>query len=96
MAESLNALAEQLHRIEHKLDLVLEGLARSNPTTTISPVGDANHCCPLCFQPVTYNQDMFAGHTVRQCGCSTGVFSLNTTFAAPTTPGDTGKGPDNE
>lgn len=90
MADSLNALAEQLHRIEHKLDLVLEGLARSNPSTSIRSVGDQEHCCPLCFQPVTYDQDVFAGHTVRRCGCGTGVLSLNTSFAAPVTPGDQG------
>lgn len=92
----LGALAEQLHRIEHKLDLVLEGLARSNPTTSVRSVGDPEHCCPLCFNPVKYTSDMMSGHTVRQCGCGTGVITAQFSFGPTTTPGDPVKGTDDD
>ena len=69
----LSVVAEQLQRVEHKLDLVLEGLATLNPVAALRKVGDPEHTCPLCLQPVSYQLDIFKGHVTRQCVCRTGV-----------------------
>lgn len=74
----LSALAEQLQRIEHKLDLVIAGLAIVSPTMDLKAVGDLEHVCPLCLQMVGYVTDVFKGHIIRQCGCNSGLsISIN-------------------
>jgi hypothetical protein len=74
------AIAEQLQRIEHKMDLILEGQASSNPLTPIRRVGDPEHACPVCQEPVTYRQSIMDVHVVRSCGCATGIIPTNFTF----------------
>ena len=89
----LSALAEQLCRIEHKLDLLLEGAAQQNPyVPTGRQVGQGGHVCPVCGAFAQYDMDMFRGHVVRRCACKSGVvpggFQLN--------PVPTQQGPTNE
>jgi hypothetical protein len=88
--------AESLARIEHKLDLVLKvqtimlNVMRSTngPIIIDQPqVGDPNHTCPVCAQPVTYGIDLGAGIVSRKCGCKTGKIAINLNdFAPPTQP----------
>jgi hypothetical protein len=68
----MSKIAEQLHRIEHKLDLVLDSVAMHNSSTKLWEVGDSNHYCPLCLHPVEYTTDLVEGQVVRVCGCTTG------------------------
>lgn len=62
----LFGLFEQLSRIEHKLDLVLESQALEHPMTPLRPFGDATHLDPLTMQPVTYRVDPVTGVLVRE------------------------------
>jgi len=79
MNKDISALAEQLQRIEHKVDLLLESQAMSHPATRLRDLGDPNHSCPLCFQSVLYQIDITKDHVVRKCDCSTGLTPLTFT-----------------
>lgn len=84
-------IIEQLHRIEHKLDILLEAMAIQNPYTVIRPVGDQEHACPVCHMVIQYMPDIIAGEIVRKCGCSTGMMAPN----APTSLTTPQQGPSN-
>jgi hypothetical protein len=70
-------VTEALARLEHKVDVMLEMIIRlvgpgANGKFTLTPVGDPNHICSLCFMPVSYQVDIMNRAVVRKCGCTTG------------------------
>ncbi len=72
------ALSEALARVEHKLDLILEAFATiigpgKRGTYMLTPVGDSQHVCPVCTQPVSYQVDITNKLIARKCGCGTGL-----------------------
>ena len=71
--QALHQLAEALARIEHKVDVLFTFLRRQNPQLMIPAVGDLNHTCPVCQQPVTYVVDPVVQILIRKCGCRTGL-----------------------
>lgn len=64
---------EQVNRIEHKLDLLLEGQAMENPNTSLLPFGDPQHIDPLTQQPVRYKVDPLTGMLTREGSGSLGM-----------------------
>ena len=73
----LSEIAEQMCRIEHKLDVLLTILAMSNPVpqSILTQVGDPNHTDPLNGERVEYMNSLRNGHVVRKTMSSTGIFS---------------------
>lgn len=85
----LSELAEQLCRLEHKVDLILESLAMHLPHVSLRPLGDPNHIDPCSQEPVSYQIDIQRNHVVRHSGGRTGV--MTAAALAPTfTPHPTG------
>jgi hypothetical protein len=76
---SLSALAEQLCRIEHKLDLILEGLAKNIPSMPIRPMNSEHNFDPITGIQVRYNIDIVHGHVVRvtEFPNGTGLLPIN-------------------
>ena len=70
-------LMETLHRIEHKLDLLLKGTAQH------AKLGDTQNKCPVCKQQVEYQIDIENGVAFRRCGCSTGKTPIDLKRFAP-------------
>lgn len=70
---SNNDNAEDLARIEHKLDLIIDCLASSDPGFSLRSVGDPDHLCPLCLTQVTYYVDIINKRMKRACECSTNI-----------------------
>jgi len=66
-------LAEQLCRIEHKLDLLLEAAAKQDAGVSLRPVSSPEHFCPLCQKAPAHQINVLGGHVMRTCGCSTGI-----------------------
>lgn len=66
----LSILAEALARIEHKLDLLLDGLFMKN--TVHNKVHFIGQTCPVCLEYVDYQIDVQHQVVVRRCGCKTG------------------------
>src|SRR5262245_13125866 len=85
-------IMEALARLEHKMDLVLDMLGVGDPNvrhllSNIRQVGDTQHQCTLCKQPVEYATDPVDSVVVRKCGCKTGKIALDMkAFAPPVTP----------
>jgi hypothetical protein len=67
----LSAIAEQLCRIEHKLDLVVEHLAVTDPSFPLRELLDPRNLDPITHEPISYIQDLFKRHVVRRGGDST-------------------------
>lgn len=82
---SLAVVAEQLCRIEHKMDLILRHQAENHADTTLLPMNSQEHLCPVCLKNPTHGVDIMNGHVVRTCGCATGKIPLNPAFAPGTT-----------
>ena len=82
----LGALAEQMCRIEHKIDLLLEALASIYPQVPLRPVGDPTHIDPCSLEPVRYQIDIPRNHVIRQTNGSTGVVPVAEQASFPTTP----------
>lgn len=66
----LSILAEALARIEHKLDLLIDGLFMKS--TVHSKVHFIGNTCPVCTEPIDYQVDVQHQVVVRRCGCKTG------------------------
>lgn len=81
---NLSAIAEQLCRIEHKVDLVLRQQAEQFPGAVLLPMDSDTHICPVCFDNPTHRIDTINGHVIRTCGCATGRIPLNPAFAPGT------------
>lgn len=79
-------LAEQLCRIEHKIDLILRRQAEHYAGTSLLPMNSQEHFCPICLKNPTHSVDIMNGHVIRTCGCTTGKIPLNPAFAPGTTP----------
>ncbi len=82
-------IMEALARIEHKQDLILEivaKLAGIKSSNDLPKVGDPNHPCVLCTQPIKYDVDISKGVVVRKCGCGTGKIALDMGAFAPPMP----------
>ena len=70
-------ISEALSRLEHKVDLVLDIVARLvgpdvRGSWMLTQVGEPSHTCPVCTQPVQYLVDIMNKVITRKCGCSTG------------------------
>lgn len=84
-------LMETLHRIEHKMDMILR---RGVVQNEYPKMGDPQHICPVCKDRVEYQVDIGDSVVVRKCKCSTGKIALDLgAFAPPVAPA---KGRDNE
>lgn len=80
----LSALAEQLCRIEHKQDLILEALAKELPHLQLRSIDDPNNHDPITMEPVTYQMDLSRGHAVRQTSQRTGLMPpMGNIFGSP-------------
>ena len=81
---SLAAIAEQLCRIEHKVDLMLRQQAEASPELSLLLLDSQQHICPVCLINPTHSIDTNNGHVVRSCGCATGRIPINPAFAPGT------------
>src|ERR1043166_8882079 len=84
-------IMEALARLEHKVDILMKTqFSQAQALDLAVPdlkVGDTNHSCPLCHQPVDYHVDVMNSVVVRKCGCSTGKIALDLgAFAPPALP----------
>src|SRR5690349_1963491 len=79
----LSALAEQLCRIEHKLDLVLEYLAQSDGRFALRLMSDGTHRDPLTQEQVSYYMDLFKRHVVRKAIDGTGLLPPSQVLFTP-------------
>ena len=92
----LSALAEQLCRIEHKLDLIVEYLAKKDGDFELRRIDSAKHIDPITQEPVNYLMDFFKRHVVRRASDGTKllpplIFNQNTTTGT-SNGGETGSG----
>lgn len=87
----LSAVAEQLCRIEHKLDLLLEGAATHVADMPLRPVGDPEHIDPTSLQSVQYQMDPQRNHVVRRGGGCTGIVPPITIPSLPVLSTNTGE-----
>ncbi len=87
----LSAIAEQMCRIEHKLDLLIFYLAQQDGTFPLRLMSDKN-LDPLTLTPVEYIMDLFKGHAVRRASDGTGLVPPNSVLFSPTTQGSSSNG----
>lgn len=86
----LSAMAEQLCRIEHKLDLMVEFLAMSDGKFPLRLMNDKENRDPLTQELVTYFMDIFKGHAIRKSLDGTGLLPPFRFDSLPPTSGNTG------
>lgn len=77
----LSALAEQMCRIEHKLDLVIRFLATQNGEFELLPIKEGVD--PLSHEPVQYYMDLFKRHVVRVATDGTGLIPPSPVLFSP-------------
>lgn len=65
-----DVLAEQLCRIEWKLDLLLRNAKL--PSIMLMPMDSPGQSCPACKQSVEYKINVTKKVVTRKCGCGTG------------------------
>ena len=70
----LSSIAEQLCRIEHKIDLIVEYLAQSDGKFSLRLISDKTHRDPLTQEQVDYYMDLFKRHVVRKSSDGTGLY----------------------
>ncbi len=86
----LSALAEQLCRIEHKLDLLITHLATKDGTFVLSLMKDGG-IDPLTLENVTYYMDIMKRHVVRRTSDGSGLSPPSSVlFSSPETDSTTG------
>jgi len=92
----LSAIAEQLCRIEHKLDLVVEYLAEHDGEFSLRLISDKNHRDPLTQEQVEYFMDLFKRHVVRKSADGTGLLPPSPILFTPiASTGNTNNGGEN-
>ncbi len=69
----ISAIAEQLCRVEHKLDLLLEYFAMKDGDFPLRKMGDERNIDPVTQEPVSYYMDLFKRHAVRNTSHGTGL-----------------------
>lgn len=89
----LSALAEQLCRIEHKLDLVVRFLATQHGEFPLTPLKEGID--PLTHEPVTYYMDLLKRHVVRVAKDGTGLVPPLGILFDPPTPNKPNQGTGN-
>jgi len=67
----LSALAEQLCRVEHKLDLIIHFLATQNGEFQLTKLKEGVD--PITQEQVVYYMDLFKRHVVRRASDGTGL-----------------------
>jgi len=67
----LSGLAEQLCRVEHKLDLIIRFLAINSPAFELIKIKDGVD--PITHEPVTYQMDLMRRHVIRLSTDGTGL-----------------------
>lgn len=72
-ALDLSAIAEQQCRIEHKLDLIIEYLAKKDGDFALRVLADPDNSDPLTQEPVTYFMDLFKRHVIRRTSLANGT-----------------------
>lgn len=83
----VSALAEQLCRIEHKLDLIVECLATQIGEFPLRRIDEKNHRDPITLEKVEYVMDLFKRHVVRRTSDGTGLIAPSSVlFDSPTAP----------
>lgn len=75
-------IIEQLHRMEHKLDKILEALRIGE--LHVEDI-NASRVCPICEREISWGQNK-QGEAVRRCGCDLNVKSLDFNSFAPPSP----------
>lgn len=84
----LSALAEQLCRIEHKLDLVVRFLAMQNGEFELTPMKEGVD--PLSQERVQYYMDLMKRHVVRISVDGTGLIPPSAVLFSPQATTETG------
>jgi hypothetical protein len=96
----LSSVAEQLCRIEHKLDLVIEYMAMKDGEFPLRKMLDERNIDPVTQEQVTYFMDLFKRHVVRNTSLGTGLMGpfagLFPPIPTPTPTGSTNNGNGNE
>lgn len=83
----LSILAEALMRIEHKLDLLIEGFFVK---TVVHPkLHFFGNTCPVCGESIDYQIDVQHQVVVRRCGCKTGKIPSAIPLLPAVQPGTT-------
>ncbi len=93
LVPDFSAIAEQLCRIEHKLDLLVEYLACGDGAFPLRKMKD-EQLDPITQEPVRYLMDLMKRHVVRVSSDGTGLLPpSNVLFSQPTpdiNPGNQG------
>jgi hypothetical protein len=76
-------LIEQLHRVEYKLDKILEYLRIKEYVD--EDIDHPNRTCPNCELKIKWGQNK-DGEVIRKCGCIMRMTSLDYKQFAPPTP----------
>lgn len=82
----ISALAEQLCRIEHKIDLLVEYFAQLDGNFALRLIKDGSHTDPLTQDRVTYYMDLFKRHVVRSTTDGTGLVPPASILFTPLNP----------
>lgn len=83
-----DVLAEQLCRVEFKLDLILRQLKL--PSIMLLPMDAPGQSCPVCKQPVEYQVQVTKKVVTRRCGCKTGKVAPDMDLFTPPVIGPQG------
>lgn len=78
----LSALAEQLCRVEHKLDLIIRAMAMQNGEFQLVLMKDGVD--PVTHEKVAYYMDLMKRHVVRVSGDGTGLIPPSSVLFSPT------------
>lgn len=79
----LSAIAEQLCRIEHKIDLIVEHLAQTDGKFALRLISDGEQRDPLTQEQVTYYMDLFKRHVIRKSSDGTGLVPPSSVLFMP-------------
>ena len=72
-------IIEQLHRIEHKLDKILEFMRLGQ--TSVEDI-NSQRICPICEQVISWGHNG-KGQVIRRCGCDLQLKSMDMMDYAP-------------
>lgn len=78
MANQEHALAEQLFRMELKLDVIMRHLSIMYTESSFVPLKDKQHFCSLCGQAYQKFVDQSTNMLSTRCGCRMGLLPMLT------------------